>query len=70
MATYKEIQAFVREKYGFTVKTCWIADMKKICGLSDRVAPNRISLTEKTNPCPHEKRAAIMDAFSFFKMIK
>ena len=34
MATYKEIQAYVKEKYGFQPKTCWIAHMKEVCGIS------------------------------------
>lgn len=70
MATYKELQTFVKEKHGFTVKTCWIADMKKICGLSDRVASNRISLDSKKTPCPQAKKEAIREAFRHFKMIE
>lgn len=70
MATYKEIQTFVKEKHGFTVKTCWIADMKEICCLTKKVAPNRISLDSKTNPCPEAKKEAIREAFRYFKMFK
>ena len=33
MATYKQIQDGVKKNYGFTVKTCWIADVKEMCGL-------------------------------------
>lgn len=32
MATYKEIQQYVKLKYGFTPKTCWIAHMKEMYG--------------------------------------
>lgn len=28
MATYKEIQAYVKKQKGYSIKTCWIADMK------------------------------------------
>jgi hypothetical protein len=68
MATYKEIQGWVKEKYGFDPKTYWIAHMKEICGIPTRKAPNRI-LGIRTNPCPEEKQKAIKSAFVFFKMI-
>ena len=41
MATYKEIQDWVREEHGFSIKSCWIAHMKEQCGLPLRSAPNR-----------------------------
>lgn len=63
MATYKEIQSFVKNKYGFSVKTCWIAHVKEIKGLKPRVAPNRESLKKRKYPCPKDKVAAIEDAF-------
>jgi len=69
MANYKEIQIFVKKKHGFSVKTCWIADMKDICDLSKGVAPNRISLDSKTNPCPETKKEAILEAFRYFNII-
>ena len=28
MATYKQIQDWVKKQYGFVPKTCWIADVK------------------------------------------
>lgn len=28
-ATNKEIEDYVKKKYGFTVKTCWIAHVKE-----------------------------------------
>lgn len=69
MATYKEIQSYVKEKYAVSVKTCWIADMKENHGLKKRIAPNRISMDSKTNPCPDDKKEMITDAFKHFKMI-
>lgn len=33
MATYKDIQSYIKLNYDCTVKTCWIAHMKSICGL-------------------------------------
>ena len=69
MATYKEIQTYVKEKYGFIPKTCWIAHMKEVCGLSTRNAPNRISPDKREKPCPPEKMKYIKDAFTHFGMI-
>lgn len=69
MATYKKIQSYVQKKYDVSVKTCWIADMKEHHGLKKRIAPNRISLTSKTNPCPEDKKYMITDAFKNFDMI-
>lgn len=41
MATYKQIQTWVKQQYGFTPETCWIAHVKELMGLSVRSAPNR-----------------------------
>jgi hypothetical protein len=44
MATYEQIQDYVRKKYGFIPKTCWIAHVKEMCGLQMRKASkHRIS---------------------------
>lgn len=43
MATYKQIQEYVKYNYGFVPKTCWIAHMKEVCGIYVKKAPNRIS---------------------------
>ena len=69
MATYKEIQVYVKEQKGYSIKTCWIADMKKQVGMTMRKAPNRYDENFRTNPCPEDKKAAILDAFKHFGMI-
>ncbi|MCT4612627.1 MAG: hypothetical protein N4A47_04575 [Clostridia bacterium] len=69
MATYKNIQKYVKDKYGNSIKTCWIADMKEYHGLKKRIAPNRISMDTKTNPCPKDKMDMITEAFKHFNMI-
>ena len=63
MATYKEIQDYVKETYGFLPKTCWIAHMKELCGVPVKNAPNRISPTHREKPCPPEKMLYIKEAF-------
>ena len=45
MATHKEIQAPVKQTYGFVPETCWIADVKNRCGLPMSEAP-----TERAKP--------------------
>jgi len=69
MTTYKEIQEYIKKKYGYTVKTCWIAHMKEICGLPVNEAPNREDSDTRTNPCPIDKQEVIKEAFIYFKMI-
>jgi len=69
MATYKEIQEYIKKKYGFTVETCWIAHVKEMCGLNPRIAPNRHSRNSRKNPCPVEKIGLIKDVFNHFGMI-
>jgi hypothetical protein len=51
MATYTEIQEWIKKKYGYTVKTCWIADVKAQCGLPMRTAHNRKG-KNRMYPCP------------------
>jgi hypothetical protein len=69
MATYKQIQDYVKEKKGFTVKSWWIADVKEQCGLNPKVSPNRISRTRRQNPCPPEKVEAIKEALRNYNII-
>ena len=69
MATYKQIQDWVRNNFGFVIETCWIAHVKEMCGLELRQAPNRLDETHRTNPCPSDKVEPIKDAFRHFGMI-
>jgi hypothetical protein len=69
MATYRQIQEWIKEKYGFTVKTCWIAHTKEICGLKPRIASNRYNAAIRLNPCPDDKLPIIREAFEHFDMI-
>jgi hypothetical protein len=69
MATYKQIQGWVKQKYGFIPKTCWIAHVKHMSGLPMRKAPNRQG-AERVEPCPPEKVEPILTAFRHFGMIR
>ena len=69
MTTYREIQDYARKKYGITIKPCWIADVKELCGLNPKIALNRSSLLKRKNPCPRKKVAIVKEAFKYFGMI-
>ena len=69
MATYKQIQEYVKSTYGYSTKSCWIAHMKGLLGLNPRIAYNRYSANSRTYPCPVEKQKDIEKAFKYFNMI-
>jgi hypothetical protein len=69
MATYKEIQKWVKQNYGFVPKTCWIADVKQQAGLQVRKAHNRKG-DGRVCPCPQGKVEPICAAMSHFGMIE
>lgn len=58
--TYKEIQLIYRDKYNSSIKTCWIADVKRKMGLPVRIAYNRKYDTPKYL-CPEDKFEKIRD---------
>lgn len=69
MATYKQIQKYIREKHGFIIQTCWIAHVKELCNLNPRTAPNRHAADIRTKPCPENKIDIIKNAFKYFGML-
>lgn len=69
MATYKQLQDWVKEQYGFVPHKCWIADVKRMEGLRMRKAPNRIGDTPVIL-CPNDKIEPIRSALAYFRMIK
>lgn len=69
MATYKEIQLFVKRRYGFNPRTCWIAHVKEELGLPMREAHNRRGAQRKY-PCPEDNRPAIEAALRHFGMLE
>lgn len=69
MATYKDIQSYIKLNYDCTVKTCWSAHMKSICGLPVRQAYNRKDPEKRVFLCPDSKKDIIKAAFKHFNMI-
>ena len=67
MATYEQIQNWVKANFGWKGKTCWIAHCKEIEGIPIKPAHNR-STNGRANPCPDNKRGPIFAAFTHFEM--
>ena len=68
-ATYAEIKAYILEKYGFTVPSNYIAQIKDKAGLKKRRNYHIGSGQGRVLICPPEKEEAIMDAFRHFNLI-
>ena len=69
-ATYKEIQEWVQEKYGFHVTNLNIAQVKQKHGIIERENYNKPKSENSKQPgCPEEKVKAIEDAMRHFQMI-
>ena len=58
MLTYRQIVECVRSRTGRTVRTCWIAEVKRELGLTKRVAWNR-GQGRRASPCPEHYKEAI-----------
>ncbi|WP_261763726.1 hypothetical protein, partial [Acetobacter tropicalis] len=69
MATYSDIQAWVKKEYGFTAKTCWIAHILSEHGKTSRKAPNRQHPDKRVHPCPDHRRPQVEEALRHFGKI-
>ena len=69
-ATYEEIKSYVLKKYGLKVSNLYIAQVKRECGIVERINYN-LPKTEgnRVPQCSEDKRKAIKDAFIHFQMI-
>ena len=69
-ATYKTIQDWVKENYGFRVTTLNIAQVKQKYGLIERECFKKPESPYSKQPkCPKKNEEAIEEALRFFKMI-
>ena len=66
MPTYQQIAECVRYRTGRTVRTCWIAEVKRELGLTTQVAWNR-GQGRGTPPCPHLYKEAIRHCLASFR---
>ena len=68
--TYKDIQAYVEENYGFKVHTAYIAEVKRDLGLPMYDAPNAVEELKRPRSHPTAEMAeAIKDALKHFEII-
>ncbi len=68
--TYKMIQEYVEQKYGFKVHTAYIAEVKRSLGLTMYGAPNATEeLKQPKKHPPKEKAEAITEALKYFEVI-
>ena len=69
-ATYAQIQAYVKEQYGFKVSTPYIAQAKQKLGIIERECYNTPKSENSRHPkCSPDKEAAITAALEYFKML-
>lgn len=69
--TYKMIQEYIEEKYGFKVHTAYIAEVKRNLGLPMYDAPNMVEELKQPRRYPTaEKVEAIKDALKHFGVIQ
>ena len=68
-ATYEQIKAYVKEKFGLNVSNLYIAQVKREFGIVERINYNIGAEGHKVPQVTEEKRKAIMDALNHFKMI-
>jgi hypothetical protein len=69
MATYREVQEWVRRERGFVPKTCWIAHVLSDHNSLTRRAISVINGGVRRHPCPESKRPDIIAALKHFKML-
>jgi len=68
--TYKDIQSYIEEKYGFKVHTAYITEVKRDLGLPMYDAPNAVNELKYPRSHPTAKMIeAIKDALKHFEMI-
>ena len=68
--TYKMIQQYIEEHYGFKVHTAYIAEVKRDLGLPMYDAPNAVEELKRPRAHPSEKMvAAIKETLAHFEII-
>lgn len=63
MATYIQIQEYVKSNYWYDPKTCWIAHAKELSGIPVQRSHNRIGARQY--PVPKNKLHSIQKLFDF-----
>ena len=69
--TYKMIKEYIEDKYGFKVRTIYIAEVKRDLRLPMYDTPNAVEELKQPRKHPtSEKFEAIKDALQHFEVIK
>jgi 23S rRNA (uracil1939-C5)-methyltransferase len=69
-ATYEEIKDYVLKQSGLKVRNLYIAQVKRKCGIIERVNYNLLKSENPRQPkCPPEKEMVIKEALEHFRMI-
>ena len=69
-ATYEDIKAYVKEQTGLQVSNLYIAQIKRKCGIIERVNYNLPKSEDSRQPkCSPEKEKAIRAALKHLKII-
>lgn len=69
-ATYEEIKDYVLKQSGLKVSNLYIVQVKRKCGVIERVNHNLPKTEDSRQPnCPLEKERAIREALKHFWMI-
>ena len=68
--TYKDIQAYIEEKYGFKVHTAYVAEVKRDLGLPTYDASNAVEELKRPRSHPTDEMVeAIKNALKHFEII-
>lgn len=71
VATNHDIQAYVKEKYGFYVHSLYIAQVRDKLGIKLHENHRKVEAARrKASICPAYKEAAILDAFEYYGIYK
>jgi 23S rRNA (uracil1939-C5)-methyltransferase len=69
-ATYPKIKEYVKEKYGVNVHSCYIAEVKRMCGLDMGENYNKSKKDElDVKHCPQEKVEYIKEALKYYGVV-
>ena len=69
--TYKMIQTYIEENYGFKVHTAYIAEVKRSLGLPMYDSPNAVEELKRPRAHPTERMVkAIKETLAHFEIIK
>ena len=60
--TYTQIENYVKSKFGYSPKPCWVADVKRQMGYNIKIAHNRENENSIKNKCPKNKINDIKEA--------